>query len=246
MDDDTVLREELLAVLDGVGVHMPFEEAVAQFPDEAINRRPANVEYTPWHLLEHLRITQADILDYIRNPDHVEMEWPKDHWPARDATATRAQFEQIIDAFRADQTALHDLAADPATNLFATIPNTPAHTIVRELRVVGAQLRRRLLAERRCDCRRARPAKWVEHRASWLSVSQDEGQNRLRVDLGGIRMPGKNGTPAGALGRRVVDGSSRRMSSELRLRFTHLTCEFSCSPTWTRSSSTCSSCRCGP
>lgn len=138
MDDDDILRTELLAVLDGVGVHMPFDEAVADFPDDAINRRPPNVPYTPWHLLEHLRVTQSDILEYIRNRDYVEIVWPDDYWPARDATATREQFAQTIEGFRADQAALRELAADPATDLFATIPNTPGHTILRELRVVGA------------------------------------------------------------------------------------------------------------
>ena len=29
---------------------MPFEEAVADFPDEAINLRAPNVDYSPWHL----------------------------------------------------------------------------------------------------------------------------------------------------------------------------------------------------
>ena len=60
MDID-LLRRELTELLDGVGAHMPFEEAVADFPDEAINRRPPSIDYTPWHLLEHLRLTQADI-----------------------------------------------------------------------------------------------------------------------------------------------------------------------------------------
>lgn len=137
MTDDRILREQLLAVLDGVGAHMPFDEAVADFPDDAINRRPPNVSYTPWHLLEHIRITQADILDYVRNPDYVEIEWPADYWPASDATATPAAFAQTIEGFRADLAALRELAADPATDLFATIPNTPGHTILRELRVVA-------------------------------------------------------------------------------------------------------------
>ncbi len=135
--NDNILREQLLAVLDGVGAHMPFDEAVADFPDDAINRRPPNVSYTPWHLLEHLRITQADILDYIRNPAYVEIDWPADYWPAPDATATPAQFAQTIEGFRADLGDLRKLAADPATDLSATIPNSPGHTILRELRVVA-------------------------------------------------------------------------------------------------------------
>ena len=131
------LREQLIALIDGVGARMPFDEAVADFPDEAINQRPPNVEYTPWHLLEHLRITQWGILDYIVNPAYVEIEWPADYWPSRDSTATPEQFARTIEGFRADQAALRAIVADPATDLLATIPNTPGHTILREIRVVG-------------------------------------------------------------------------------------------------------------
>lgn len=131
------LRAQLLALLEGHDARMPFDDAVAAFPAEAINAFPPNVAYTPWHLLEHLRLTQWDILDYIVNRDYVEMRWPDDYWPARDATATPEQFAATIDGFRADNAALRALVADPATDLTAVIPNTPGHTILREVRVVG-------------------------------------------------------------------------------------------------------------
>ena len=69
-----VLRSELLELLAGEGAHMPLDEAVADFPVEAMNARPPNVSYTPWQLLEHVRITQWDILDYIRNRAYLEPE----------------------------------------------------------------------------------------------------------------------------------------------------------------------------
>ncbi len=47
---------------------MTFDAAVADFPDWAINERAPNVTYTPWHLIEHLRITQWDMLRYIEDP----------------------------------------------------------------------------------------------------------------------------------------------------------------------------------
>jgi DinB family protein len=131
------VREQLLVLLDGVGAHMPFDEAVADFPTDAINAFPPNVDYTPWHLLEHLRITQADILDYIVNRDYVGIDWPADYWPSTDAVATPDQFAETIDGFRRDRSALRDLVADPATDLLAVIPGTPGHTILREVRVVG-------------------------------------------------------------------------------------------------------------
>jgi hypothetical protein len=125
MDID-LLRAELLQLLAGEGARMPLDEAVAGFPESALNVRPPNVSYTPWQLLEHVRIAQWDILDYIRNRAYVEPSWPEDYWPAPDATATAE-----------DGRALHDLVADPATDLFAVIPGTPGHTILREVRVVA-------------------------------------------------------------------------------------------------------------
>ena len=137
MAGSDVLREELLALLDGHGAHMPFDAAVADFPGDAINRRPPNVPYTPWHLLEHIRIAQSDILDYIVNRTYLPPTWPEEYWPALGATATPEQFSQTIAAFKADREALHSLVADPATDLMATIPNTPGHSILRQVRVVA-------------------------------------------------------------------------------------------------------------
>ncbi len=131
------LRKQLLELIAGRGAHMPFDEAVAGFPNDAINQRPPNVPYTPWHLLEHVRIAQWDILDYIRNRSYLAPSWPDEYWPAPEATATPEQFAQTIESFRADQRALRDLVADPATDLLAPIPDTPGHTILREVRVVG-------------------------------------------------------------------------------------------------------------
>jgi hypothetical protein len=134
MDSDA-LRRQLTALLDGVGAHMPFEEAVADFPDEAMNRRPPNVDYTPWHLLEHLRLTQLDILVYVTDPDYAEKVWPVDYWPAADATATRETFDATVRDFLADRAALRALVTDPARDPFAVIPGTPGHTLLREIRI---------------------------------------------------------------------------------------------------------------
>jgi hypothetical protein len=133
--DDSALRRQLMRLLEGVDARMTFDDAVADFPTEAINAHAPNVSYTPWHLLEHLRITQRDILDYIRQEGYVELDWPVDYWPPEDAAADRAQFNATIEGFRADNAALRDIVADPGTDLFAVIPGTPGHTVLREVRI---------------------------------------------------------------------------------------------------------------
>ena len=82
---------------------------------DAINRRPPNVPYTPWHIAEHLRITQWDILEYIRNPQHVSPPWPVGYWPAQAATAAPGQFAESVAGFLADKAALREITADWAS-----------------------------------------------------------------------------------------------------------------------------------
>jgi hypothetical protein len=137
MTADATLRAQLIRLLEADDAHMRFEEAVADFPDDAINSRPPNVSYTPWHVVEHLRLTQWDILEYIRNPAWVSPDWPIGYWPDPSATATPEQFGDSVARFLADRTALRDLVADPAWDLTASIPHTPGHTLLREVLIVA-------------------------------------------------------------------------------------------------------------
>ncbi|MFQ5578613.1 MAG: DinB family protein [Anaerolineae bacterium] len=137
MNADSVMRRQLLALLRGGNAHMGFEQAVANFPAEHINRRPPHVSYTPWHLLEHLRIAQRDILEFIRNPNHVSPEWPAGYWPAPDAQTDEAGWRKTIADFQADLAALEELAQNPHTDLFGPIPHAPDYTIFREILLVA-------------------------------------------------------------------------------------------------------------
>jgi hypothetical protein len=137
MSSDQVVREQLLALLDGGNAHMPFEKAVADFPAAQFNTRPPNITSTPWHILEHLRIAQWDILDFIRNPGYVTPQWPQEYWPDPDATADQEQWDQTIAAFQSDAQSLRDIVSDPDTDLYAPIPHAPDYNILREIIVVS-------------------------------------------------------------------------------------------------------------
>ena len=130
-------RDQALALLRGGMAHMPFDEAVADFPADRINDRPPRVAYSPWHLLEHLRRAQRDILDFIRDPDYRAMRWPDDYWPATDATTDAAGWAATIDGFHDDFAAIVAIAEDPATDLHAPIAWGDGQTILRELLLVA-------------------------------------------------------------------------------------------------------------
>lgn len=135
---DAELRNQLVRMLTVQQAHMGLEDAVKNFPAKDYNTRPLNVDYSFWHLLEHLRITQWDILDYCRNPNYKELEWPKGYWPAKDATTDAKGWQQTIDQFIADRNALVAIVNNPQTDLYAQIPHGAAgHNILREILVVA-------------------------------------------------------------------------------------------------------------
>ena len=137
MTSSDPLRAQLIGLLRGGNAHMPFSEAVADFPEGMINLRPRNVPYSFWHLLEHLRLTQLDIVEYVTSADYREKEWPRDYWPAPDAEATKQQWDETIASFNRYLEQLIGIVSDESTDLFAPVPSTPEHNILREILIVA-------------------------------------------------------------------------------------------------------------
>jgi hypothetical protein len=137
MSDEATLRDEVAKLLRGESTFRLFEHIVADFPAEAMNQRPPNVPYTPWALLEHIRVAQHDILEYIRNPHYVASHWPDDYWPPADQQADAGMWQQSIAAYQADRAALEQILMDPSVDLTAPLPHAPEHTIMREMRLAA-------------------------------------------------------------------------------------------------------------
>lgn len=133
---DQAVRDEALFLLRRGNAHMSLDEAVADFPLARINERPPHVPYSSWQLLEHLRITQRDIIEFISDPNYQEMTWPDDYWPAPDATTDAAGWARTLAEFHADAAMLAALATDPDRDLHAAIPWGDGQTLLRELLVV--------------------------------------------------------------------------------------------------------------
>jgi DinB superfamily len=137
MDSDTVVREQLRELLEGGDAHMTFDEAVANFPRDHMNTKAPNVPYTPWHLLEHIRLAQWDIIEFIRNPHYVSPPWPEGFWPAENVQADDVAWEKTIASYRAGLQSLLEMVADPTVNLYAPIPHGDGQSILREILVVS-------------------------------------------------------------------------------------------------------------
>jgi hypothetical protein len=140
MNNDLEMRKQLVALLSVRQAHMDFEDAVADFPVEQINTRPPNCDYSFWHLLEHLRLCQKDILDYIVSADYQWPTFPDSYWPDKSAETDRDGWQHTIDQFKVDRQMLVDIINNPSVDLYAPLPNSGehAHNIVREINIIAA------------------------------------------------------------------------------------------------------------
>ena len=130
---ETALRAQLVKLLDWPDAHADFDAAVKQIPPRLRGAVPSGWEYSAWQLVEHIRIAQADILEFCRSAKYREKKWPDDYWPASRAPRTAAAWNQSLAQFRRDRKAFQRLAADKAIDLTAAIPQGTGQTYLREI-----------------------------------------------------------------------------------------------------------------
>jgi hypothetical protein len=130
--EDDSLRKHVLYLLRGGGAHMSFDQFVNSFPPDLCNRKVEGLPYTPWQVLEHIRLAQRDILEFSRDPDHLSPEFPKGYWPNPDDPGTPALWQKTVDEFRKDLQQMEALVENPSTDLHAKIPHGDGQTILRE------------------------------------------------------------------------------------------------------------------
>ena len=97
---DGAVRESLVFTLRLGDAHQTFDDAVADFPMDAINVRPPNVDYTFWHLIEHVRFCQNDMLEYLLGPVYEPVTFPDAYWLATSAVASEQQWHDTLAAYR--------------------------------------------------------------------------------------------------------------------------------------------------
>jgi len=136
-DQDQSLRQHLLDLLNGGNAHATFDDTIKDLPPKLHGARPANFPHSPWMLLEHLRISQWDILEFSRNPKHESPAWPSGYWPKAEEPPNATAWTKSIEQFRHDLKAMQELVKNPKTDLFANIPWGNGQTILREALLVA-------------------------------------------------------------------------------------------------------------
>jgi hypothetical protein len=134
---DQSLREHLLYLLQDGGAHAKFDEVIADFRATFRGKKVAELPYTAWMLLEHMRVAQWDILEFSRNSKHVSPEFPAGYWPKTEAPPTGKAWDESVSAFRRDLKGMVELVKDPTTDLYTPLKWGDGQTVLREALLVA-------------------------------------------------------------------------------------------------------------
>jgi hypothetical protein len=111
MPNDQAMRTHLTNLLNSEAAHINFDPAVANLPDDLQDKLLPGAAHTSWQVLEHMRITQRDVLDRIRNANYRALKFPDEYWPPAAAPRKNESWDASVSAFHADQKALADVIA---------------------------------------------------------------------------------------------------------------------------------------
>ncbi|MEX2570510.1 MAG: DinB family protein [Gemmatimonadota bacterium] len=136
METETAVRQLLARALDWTDAHAAYDTAVLDLPPRLQGIRPEGLPHSAWELIEHIRITQRDILDFCTAENYREPNWPEEYWPSTPEPPSEQAWEQSVGDFREDRAALRSLAMDPAIDVGSVVPNGTDQTYIREILLV--------------------------------------------------------------------------------------------------------------
>jgi hypothetical protein len=137
LPNDRDLRKQLIELLQGGHAHATFDQSVKDFPVNLAGTRPPSLPHSAWELLEHMRITQNDILQFSRSPDYVSPEWPKGYWPSSQGPKDPGKWDESVLSFRSDRVAMEKMVLDVGRDLQAPFPWGEGQTLLREALLVA-------------------------------------------------------------------------------------------------------------
>ncbi len=123
-------------MLDWGDAHATFDAAVDGIPRRLRGVTPKGLAHSAWDLVEHIRMAQADILEFCTAARYEEKKWPDEYWPSGGAP-TPAAWTRSLAAYHADLKALKRLTVNGRLDLLAPVPHGTGQTYLREILLVA-------------------------------------------------------------------------------------------------------------
>ena len=129
--------KELEEVIRTGNAHAGFDEAVKDISADLYGVVPEGLPYSLWQLIEHIRITQWDILEFSRDPHHKSPQWPDEYWPKEKAPAHSGDVRKSIERMAADRQAFIGLLHAAGEGIYTPFAHGDGQSLFREALLIA-------------------------------------------------------------------------------------------------------------
>ena len=130
------LKSDMLEFLGSHPAHVDAIKAFLQLKSENRHKKVKNFSHTIWEELEHLRLAQEDILNYMLEPEWQSPKWPEGYWPNKKENISEEEWDNSINGFLKDLDEVQAFVQKSKIDLTEKIPHTQNHTYLREILLV--------------------------------------------------------------------------------------------------------------
>ena len=134
---DKEVIKYLIKFLKGGQAFAPLKVILEKIPANKRGTVPENLPYSLWQMVEHIRITQWDILDFSRNPHYKEVKWPDDYWPKEVAPKNEAAWNKSIKQIFDGTEEFIALLEAPDCDLYTPFPWGKGQNLLREAMLIA-------------------------------------------------------------------------------------------------------------
>lgn len=136
---DAELRKQLVALLKGGQAHVTFDDAVADFPAGLRGVVPDKLPYSAWQLLEHIRITLHDILNFSAPPTggYHALRWPEEYWTKSAEPPNNDAWDRSISAIHHDLKTFISIIENPKSDLSKPFRWGDGQNLLREAMLIA-------------------------------------------------------------------------------------------------------------
>lgn len=131
MEPNDDWRRIVASSLDWEQAHAKLDSALDKLAPELRGRRPDGLPHSVWELVDHIRRTQHDLLEFCVNPHYHEPKWPDDYWPPSPAPSSDAEWNNALADIHRETALFAEFTIEPDRDLTAKIPHGTGQTYLR-------------------------------------------------------------------------------------------------------------------
>ena len=133
---NNTLKNVLLEFLEAHPAHVDAKKAFQDLNPANRHKKVKNFSHTIWEELEHLKIAQEDILQYMLTSNWKSPKWPQEYWPVKKEKISEQEWNHSMNGFFSDLKKVQDFVKNSGVNLIEKIPHAKNHTYLREILLI--------------------------------------------------------------------------------------------------------------